>query len=124
GVVGDDPEVERGEEAGVVGDGDGEVDGPTLGGYGDAPGRGSRDGEVGRFPVEEQHPHRPGVEVAVVVPGRSDGELGDAVAVEVAERGQRAPEEVAVVEVAGESALRRGDLLVVADAAEGVEEED
>ena len=79
------------------------------------------DGAVG---VQEQDVDRAPVGAAVVVGVRSDREIGNGVAVEVAEPGDRLAEQVAVVEGGGESAGGVADLLFGLDGAVGVEEQD
>jgi hypothetical protein len=66
---------------------------------------------------------RRGWAAVVVVPG-ADGDVGDAVAVEVADGGDAVAELVEVVEVAGEAAGGVADLLLGADGAVGVHEQD
>ena len=63
-------------------------------------------------PVEEQHPHRAAVRAPVVVMPRSHGQVADAVAVEIAKRGHRSAEAIAVIQDAVEIAFGVADLLV------------
>ena len=62
--------------------------------------------------VEEQHPHRAAVRAPVVVMPRSHGQVADAIAVEIAKRGHRSAEAIAIDQCAGEAALGVADLLV------------
>ncbi len=67
----------------------------------------SLDGAVG---VEEEDPDRPTVHSAIVVEEGADRQIPDTVAVEIADRSHALTEEVGIVERAGESPTRRGDL--------------
>jgi hypothetical protein len=68
-------------------------------------------GADGAVDVHEQHVHRAAVAAAVVVESGADGEVDDAVAVDVANRRDRAPELVAVVEDGSEAPGEVGELL-------------
>jgi hypothetical protein len=78
----------------------------------------------GAVRVQEQVPERPAIRTSVVVQRRPHGDVGDAIAVDVAE-GRDRPAQVGLrEELLVESAAERADLLLRDDGTRGVEEED
>ena len=67
--------------------------------------------------IEEQDPHRAAAGPPVVVMPRSRGQVAHAVAVQIAQRGHLAAEDIAIIQDAGEAALGVADLLVRQDPA-------
>ena len=61
--------------------------------------------------------HRAAVPVAVIIPDRPQPQVAHAVAVEIAQRGCRPAEEIAIVQDLGEAAFGGADLLVREDPA-------
>lgn len=78
----------------------------------------------GSVRVEEQHPDGTGVLAGVVVTGRADHQVGNVVAVEVVDGGERGAEAVLGVELTREAALSLGDHLLRLDGTVVVQEQD
>ena len=110
---------EDGRVGGVLGGGEDLEGAAALDGVGER-GHDEIHGRAGEEALEEEDVDPAPSAAPVVVAICSDGEVGDAVAVEVAHGGDRDAEFVVVVERAGEAALGAGDLLVRADGAVGV----